>query len=178
MSLRRYLRDAFSIAVLGLGSVGSFISIMTLVGPTLPNVIIGLLLITEFVTVYVAYGYWRDFARLSTEKEIRSVGGSSIQDDPKAKAYYDIGFGDSTNWLPWMVDSRDSRYERYQTWLDRFCEATPYLDSGDRKAHLRLVEGLRDRSKVRNEDAFGREFYRFRERARSKYKRLMENRPQ
>jgi len=139
------------------GSVSSIVGIFLVVGLTITNAVIGGLLSALFVTANTAYILWKGGAK---------AGGERLS------AYYDIAFGDSTNWLPWMVGVDDSRYAPYQRFLDRFCRATPHLDPADRDEHLSLVVGLRDQSKVGDKDAFVRRYYEFRTMAKEKYQRM------
>jgi hypothetical protein len=156
LTLPSPVKKALSNLVVIIGSVGSVVGILAFVGPTVTNAVIALLLSSVFVTTNIAFN-------LSKEGQ-SSRGGAE-----RLSAYYEIGYGDGTNWLPWMVDARDSRYASYNEYLDRFCRATPNLDPEDREAHLRLVAGLRNLGQVVDKDTFGGEYHEFRKRARAKY---------
>lgn len=160
MASKNPVWKAVSNLVLIVTSIGSVVGIIAVVGATITNAVIATLLVAVFVASNTAYILWKGV-------------GATADDNLRMSAYYDIAYGDTTNWLPWMVGVNDPRYSFYQEYLDRFCRATPHLDPEDRDEHLKLVEGLRDRSKINDEDAFARGYYEFRKTAKAKYERLV-----
>lgn len=88
--------------------------------------------------------------------------------EDRTGAYLTLGFGDTTNWMPWDAKPRLPRNEHFWTWWGKLPATLPNLDSEDRSELAWLlkmeISGVKDQDK----QGFSQRLYKLKKTARDK----------
>ena len=86
----------------------------------------------------------------------------------RMRAYRELAYGDTTNWMPWEAKPRGASTEHFWRWWKNLHRVVEYLDKDDQEELLWLLEREAEGIPKENRSEFRRRFNALRKRARMK----------